>query len=165
MINKNNNYLNMKKIIFLFILMFFSENIFSQESILPNNQVVSIKDEYDWKKEDYIIINYRMPNDYCPYENYSGLDKSYLWIKKSIYDRINVENYRNIFVYGDKLAAKKILDFKTHYDDIGHYFLKTFFDKKGSCYGVLVINKQGKYNYIIGEYFNIDVQNLVDSLK
>ena len=43
--------------------------------------------------------------------------------------------------------------------------LITFFDKKGSCYGVLVINKEGKYNYIIGEYSHIDIQNLINSLK
>ena len=155
----------MSKIVVLFILVFFSENIFSQENILPNNQIVSIKDEYNWQKEDYIIINYKMPNSYCPYDSYSNLDKSYSWFQKEIYAKVNVKNYRNIFVYSDKLAAKKILDFKTHYDDIGHYFLKTFFDKKGSCYGILVINKKGKYNYIIGEYSHLDVQNLIDSLK
>ena len=155
----------MKKIIILFILVFLSQNIFSQEKLLPKNQMVSIKYEYDWKNEDFLVVNYRMPNDYCPYENYSGLEKSYLWVKKSILDRVAEKNSRNIFIYADKLAAKKILDFKTHYDDIGHYFLKTFFDKKGSCYGVLVINKAGKYNYIIGEYSHIDIQNLMDSLK
>ncbi|WP_430400878.1 hypothetical protein [Flavobacterium sp.] len=155
----------MKNIVLLLLLVIFSENIFSQDKALPKNQMVSIQYEYEWKNEDFLIVNYRMPNDYCPYENYSGLDKSYLWIKKSIYDRVTVKNYRNIFVYADKLAAKKILDFKTHYNDIGRYFLKTFFDKKGSCYGVLVINKEGKYNYIIGEYSHIDIQNLIDSLK
>ena len=155
----------MKKIVVLLILVFFSDNVFSQENTLPNNQMVSIKDEYDWKKEDYIVINYRMPNEYCPYDSYTNLEKSYAWFQKEIYAKVTVKNYRNIYMYADKLPAKKILDFKTHYDDIGHYFLKKIFDKKGSCYGVLVINKAGKYNYIIGEYSHIDVQNLIDSLK
>lgn len=145
--------------------MSFSENIFSQENTLPNNEMASIKYEYDWKNEDVLIINYRMPNDFCPYENYTNLDKTYAWFKKEIYAKVTAENYRNVFVYADKLAAKKILDFKTHYDDIGQYFLNKFFDKKGSCYGVLVISKSGKYNYIIGEYSHIDIQNLIDSLK
>ena len=155
----------MKNIFVLFTLFFFSENIFSQENVLPNNQMVSIKYEYDWNKEDFLIVNYRMPNNYCSYENYSNLDKSYLWFKENIFNKVEIENYRNVFIYADKLASKQILDFKTHYDDIGHYFLKTFFDKKGSCYGVLVINKEGKYNYIIGEYSHIDIQNLINSLK
>jgi hypothetical protein len=155
----------MKKLVILTLLVLFVENVFSQENVLPKNQLISIKNEYDWKKEDYIIINYRMPIQNCPYDSYSNLDKTALWLQKSVYGRVTVENYRNIFVYADKLAAKKILDFKTHYDDIGHYFLKTFFDIKGSCYGVLVINKEGKYNYIIGEYSHIDIHNLVDSLK
>ena len=77
----------MKKLIFLFILISLSENIFSQEKLLPKNQMVSIKYEYDWKNEDFLVVNYRMPNDYCPYENYSGLDKSYLWVKKSILNK------------------------------------------------------------------------------
>ena len=101
----------MKNIVLLLMLVIFSENIFSQDKVLPKNQMVSIQYEYEWKNEDFLIVNYRMPNDYCPYENYSGLDKSYLWIKKSIYDRVTVKNYRSIFVYADKLAAKKILDF------------------------------------------------------
>lgn len=155
----------MKKIILLIVILFIGENVFSQENTLPKNQLISIQNEYDWKKEDYLIINYRMPQNYCPYDNYSNLDKTALWLQKSVYGRVTVENYRSIFVYADKQAAKKILDFKTHYDDIGHYFLKTFFDNKGSCHGVLVINKEGKYNFIFGEYSHIDIHNLIDSLK
>lgn len=149
-------------ILFFFITTQFA---FAQEKTIPQNQITAIKDAYNWTEEEYIIINYRFPKDYCSYENYGELEKSYTWLTNKVYTKVNPENHRNIFVYADKLAAKKILDNKTHYDDIGFYFLKNFFDKKGNCYGVLIINKNGQYKYILGEYSYIDIQNITDSLK
>lgn len=149
----------------LLLLLFVVQFSFAQERTIPKKDLETIKYEYNWKNEPYLIVNYRFPKDYCPYENYGELDKSYTYLNNKIYSKIDMKNYRNVFIYADKLAAKSILDNKTHYDDIGFYFLKQLSENKGSCYGVLVINKNGQYNYILGEYSSKDIENLTNSLK
>ena len=153
----------MKKIVVF--LMFFVHLGFAQDAIIPKDQMNSIRYEYNWKEEAFLIINYRYPQDYCPYENYEELDKTYAWLTDKVYGKIDLTNIRNIYVYEDKLAAKPILDFTTHYDDVGHYFLKNFFDKKGNCIGLLIINSQGAYKYIIGDYSSKDIINITEALK
>lgn len=151
-----------KHIIILFLVFQFG---FSQEKTIPKDQMNSIRYEYNWKEESFLIINYRFPQDYCPHENYVDLDRTYNWLTTKVYPNLDKETHRNIYVYADKLAAKSILDNETHYDDIGFYFLKNYFDFKGNCIGLLIINKRGQYKYIIGEYSSKDIQNLTDLLK
>ena len=153
----------MKK--YLILLLLIVQSGFAQEKTIPKKDLETIKYEYNWKNESYLIVNYRFPKDYCPYENYGELDKSYAYLNSKVYSKLDLKSHRNVFVYADKLAAKSILDKKIHYDDVGLYFLKKLLDIKGSCYGVLIINKNGEYNYILGEYSSKDIQNLTDSLK
>ncbi len=154
----------MKK--YLILLFFVFQMNFAQEKNIPKDQMKSIRYEYNWnEEEEFLIINYRFPQDYCPYENYSELESTYNWLNNKVYSKVDMTNYRNIFIYADKLAAKPILDNETHFDDIGHYFLKNFFDKKGNCIGLLIINKKGEYKYIIGEYSSKDILNLTETLK
>lgn len=154
----------MKKHLLLLVLFF---NLsFAQEKAIPKDQMKSIRYEYNWtEEEDFLIINYRFPQDYCPYENYSELESTYNWLNNKVYSKVDMTKNRNVFIYADKLAAKPILDNETHYDDIGHYFLKNFFDKKGNCIGLLIINKKGAYQSIIGEYSSKDILNLTEALK
>lgn len=149
----------------LILLFLFFQLGFAQEKTIPKDQMNSIRYEYNWKEESFLIINYRFPQDYCPRENYSDLEKTYNWLNNKVYGKVDMTNNRNIFIYADKLAAKPILDNVTHYDDIGHYFLKNYFDFNGNCIGLLIINKRGQYKYIIGEYSSKDIQNLTDLLK
>ncbi|NHN24319.1 hypothetical protein FIA58_001415 [Flavobacterium jejuense] len=154
----------MKKYIPILFLIF--QVSFAQEKNIPKDQMKSIRYEYNWKEEEeFLIINYRFPQDYCPYENYTELERTYNWLNNKVYSKVDMTNIRNIFIYDDKLAAKPILDNTTHYDDIGRYFLKNFFDKKGSCIGLLIINKKGAYKSIIGEYSSKDINNLTEALK
>ncbi|WP_130736233.1 hypothetical protein [Flavobacterium sp. J27] len=153
----------MKQLIIVFALL--SQMSFAQEKVIPKDQMNSIRYEYNWKEEEFLIINYRFPQDYCPYENYEELEKTYTWLTNKVYSKVDMTHNRNIYVYGDKLAAKPILDFTTHYDDIGHYFLKNFFDKKGNCIGLLIINSKGAYKYIIGDYSSKDIINITEALK
>ena len=154
----------MRNYIILLLLSF--QAIFSQEKSIPKDQMKSIRYEYNWnEEEEFLIINYRFPQDYCPYENYSELESTYNWLNNKVYSKVDMTKKRNIFVYADKLGAKPILDSKTHYEDIGHYFLKNFFDKKGNCIGLLIINKKGEYKYILGEYSSKDILNLTETLK
>jgi hypothetical protein len=152
--------------IFISLLLFqFTAICFAQDTILPKNHLVSLKETYNWKNESFLIVNYRLPKDYCPHENYNNLDISYNWLKNSVYSKLSTTDFRNVYVYYDKLAAKNIIDNKNHYDDVGQYFLNHFFDFKGNCYGVLIINKSGKYKVILGEYSHIDIQNAIENLK
>ncbi len=150
---------------YLIILLLIFKVGFSQEKIISKDQMNSIRYEYNWEKENFLIINYRYPKDYCPRENYSDLDRTYNWLTNKVYPNLDKETHRNIYVYADKLAAKPILDNETHYDDIGLYFLKNYFDFKGNCIGLLIINKKGAYKYIIGEYSSKDIQNITEALK
>jgi hypothetical protein len=155
----------MKKLAVLLILIFFSENTFSQEKKISRDQMNSIKLEYNWKNENYLIVNYRFLAKDCSYDNYGELKKTYNWFNESIYTKLDATLFRSIFVYADKLAAKEILDNKDNYDDEGHYFLNKFFYKKNNCYGVLVINKAGNYKLILDEYSKKDIENMFDALK
>lgn len=155
----------MEKLAVLLILIFFSENTFSQEKRIPKDQMNSIKLEYNWKNENYLIVNYRFLAKDCSYDNYGELKKTYNWFNETIYTKLDATLFRSIFVYADKLAAKEILDNKDNYDDVGHYFLNKFFYQKNNCYGVLVINKAGNYKLILDEYSKKNIENMFDALK
>lgn len=151
---------------YIFFLILAIQLGFSQEKVIPKDQMESIRYEYNWKEEEaFLIVNYRFPQDYCPYENYTELQNTYNWLNNKVYSKVDMTKSRNVFIYADKLAAKPILDNETHYDDIGHYFLKNFFDKKGNCIGLLIINQKGAYQLIIGEYSSKDILNLTTVLK
>lgn len=150
----------------LFLILFFSFAINAQEiPKLPKDQMNSIKYEYNWKSENFLIINYRFLAKDCSYDNYGELKKTYNWFNESIYTKLDSTLFRSVFVYADKLAAKEILDNKDNYADIGHYFLKNFFNQKNNCYGVLVINKVGNYKVILGDYSKKDIENMLEALK
>lgn len=150
----------------LIIILFFS--LVLQAQILPKlpeEQISAIKYEYNWQDEKYLIVNYRFLAKDCSYNNYADLEKTYNWFNETIYSSLDNSLFRNVFVYADKLAAKEILDNENNYADVGHYFLKNFFNQKNNCYSVLVINKAGKYKIILGEYSKQDIVNLLDALK
>lgn len=150
----------------LFLILFFSFAINAQElPKLPKDQMNSLKYEYNWKNENYLIINYRFLAKDCSYDNYGELKKTYDWFNETIYTKLDSTLFRSVFVYADKLAAKEILDNKDNYADVGHYLLKKFFPQKNNCYGVLVINKKGNYKVILGEYSKKDVENIFEALK
>jgi hypothetical protein len=150
----------------LFLILFFSFAINAQElPKLPKDQMNSIKYEYNWKTEKFLIINYRFLAKDCSYDNYGELKKTYDWFNEFIYSKLDSTLFRSVFVYADKLAAKEILDDQQNYADIGHYFLKNFFNQKNNCYGILVINKIGSYKVILGDYSKKDVENMLEALK
>ena len=51
----------MKKIIFILILLFIANLSFSQENIIPKNQLLDLKKKYNWTNEKVLIVN-----QYCP---------------------------------------------------------------------------------------------------
>lgn len=132
---------------------------------LPKDQLKTIKETYNWNKEQLLIINFKGLKDECSFSIYDGLQATQDWFDNNVYPNVDLTDCRNIYVYADKLYAKPILDFKTHYDDVGHYFLKHFFNIKGTCYGIMIINKKGEYLVESGDYNQYTINNMIQRLK
>lgn len=125
-------------------------------------QLKFIKDNYPWKDGEFLIINYRQPKRSCHYNNYYKIASS-TWFD-NLYSKIKLHNISNIFIYADSKRAKKIIDFKKHFEDKNHYLLDNFFSKDKSCYGLMIINEQGDYKQKNGEYFQSDIVSFVNKL-
>ena len=87
------------------------------------------------------------------------------WFDNNIYKTINLSNTKNIFVYSDKLAAKKIIDNNRFFEDFENYFLNNFFNANDNCYGVIAINSDGRYSYKFGEFSTEDVTLLLKNVN
>lgn len=154
----------MKKLIFFTFLLVIQIAI-GQEKTIPKDQLKAIEETYNWEEEQFLIINYRQPKNFCSYNNYENLAESEKWFKNNVFNKLDLSESRTIFIYDDKPNAVKILDYKTHYDDVGHYFLKHFFNIKGFCYGLLVINKKGEYLVELGEYNDKNITSMMNQLS
>lgn len=154
----------MKKLIFVTFLLVIQIAI-GQEKTIPKDQLKAIERTYNWDEEQFLIINYRQPQNFCEYNNYDNLSNTANWFNKNVFSKLDVSKSRVIYVYDDKPNAVKILDYKTHYDDVGHYFLKHFFNIKGFCYGLLVVNKKGEYLVELGEYNDKNIASMMNQLS
>ena len=158
----------MKKIIILSIILN-SFLIFSQEdSLLTRNQfnvseLKFIKEVYEWQKEDVLIINFRQPSSNCHYNNNENIEQSLTWWN-DFYKQFDLANKKNIFIYSDKKAAENVINNKNYFSDKNDFFYNKLFKNDNSCYGIIIINKEGKYNIQNGEYTLNQIQNLIDNL-
>lgn len=160
---------HMKKTLLLLILCigflsFNKSDIKTIEGKLTEAQLSFVIKNYNWTSEKILIVNFRQPKSSCHYDNYKNLEKSSKWWAE-FYSKMDLQNLRNIFVYSDNLRAKKIIDSKKHYADINNFFLKQFFSQDKTCYGILVINKNGKYQKKVGEYMQKDIEELIKELE
>jgi len=131
---------------------------------ITETELKFVKENYKWNSEEFIIINFRQPKSSCHYDNYKNLKKSSEWWIK-YYLEMELINVRNIFVYSDKEKAKKIIDRKNHFDDMNSLFLNKFFSKDKTCYGILIINKNGDFQKKAGEYTHENIMELINNLK
>ena len=154
----------MKKLIFFTFLLCIQIAI-GQENTIPKDQLKAIQETYNWGEEQFLIINYRQPKNFCSYNNYENLAESENWFKNNVFNKLDLSECRTIFIYDDKINAGNFLDFTTHYDDVGHYFLQKFFNQKGFCYGLLVISKNGTYLKEMGEYNHKNIASMIDQLS
>ncbi|MBD3863079.1 MULTISPECIES: hypothetical protein [Flavobacteriaceae] len=155
----------MKKIILLLILavglLSFNrpnKNITTEK--LTEDQLNFIKENYKWDSEEFLFVNFRQPESSCHYDNYQNLKNSSKWWTE-FYSKMELQNVRNIFVYSDKLRAKKVIDSKNHFADINNFFLNQIFSNDKTCYGILIINKKGEYQKKAGEYMQKDIVYLI----
>ena len=159
----------MKKLFLLLILAigFLSFDKFEKEDAnkkLTKTELEFIKENYNWNSEEFLIINFTMPKNSCHYNNYANLKKSSKWWT-SFYSKMKLDNVHNIFVYSNSYKAKKIIDSKTHFEDTDSFILANFFSKDKSCYGIVIINKNGAFQKKAGEYVQKDITRFINRLK
>ncbi|RKS42478.1 hypothetical protein BC962_3292 [Gillisia mitskevichiae] len=154
--------------IFLVILSFFTlsngSNEIQSDYKLDDSELIFIRENYDWNKSDLIIINFREPRDNFWYDSYKNLENSNNWWNK-FYSHIDLVNTRNIFIYSDSKIMKSVIDFEKHYPDDSKFFLNKFFNKNNTCFGLLVINKNGNYLVKNGEYTKTDILTMINRLQ
>lgn len=155
----------MEKKIILFILLFIGNFSFSQVNVIPKEELETLKQSYKWNEEKILIVNFYLPKNKCHYNQYENLKNGQKWFDDNIYKTINLSNTKNIFVYSDKLAAKKIIDNIRFFEDFDNYFQNNFFNVNDNCYGVIAINSKGKYSFKIGEFSTEDVTLLLKNMN
>lgn len=131
---------------------------------ISTDQFKSIKENYNWTKESYLIVNFKNLQSKCSYDVYENIVNAYNLYEKKAYEKMDLSNCRNIFVYADKNLAKPILDSRTHFEDIGLYFMKNFFNQENTCVGVLVINQKGEYLVTTEEYNTFTIEEMIKKL-
>lgn len=157
----------MKKIIsilfvfFLGILFTYSQEV----KKVTKKELIGLKRTYNWSDEkEFFIVNYRQPKNFCNYDNYENLERTKNWFEKNVFSKMDLSKCRTIFVYDDKLAAQSILDNKNHYEDVGHYFFNNYFNLRGFCYGVFVMNSKGEYLFEPGDYNHKNIELMLTQL-
>lgn len=131
---------------------------------VPKDQLKSIKENYNWKKASYLIVNFKNLPSKCSYDVYGDIVNAYNLYEKKAFEKMDLTNCRNIFIYADKDLAKPILDYKTHFEDIGLYFMKNFFNQDNTCVGVLVMNQKGEYLVTTEEYSTFTISEMMKTL-
>ena len=123
-----------------------------------------IKQHYHWKDEEILIINYKQPISSCHFNNNKITSKSKNWWNE-FYFKIKTDNTLNIHVLANGEKVKNKLDDLKYFDDKNDLLWNNFFYRKKSCFGVLVLNKDGDYFQYNGHYSERQVEVFIDSLK
>ena len=123
-----------------------------------------LKKNYNWNDERILIINYSQPISSCHFNNNTNSESSKKWWE-NFYSKINTENCKNIKVLSNGERVKGKLDNIKYFDDKDDFLLKKFFDRKKSCFGVLVINTDGDYIQFNGHYSERQVARFIEFLR
>lgn len=111
-----------------------------------------------------LIINFTQPLSSCHfYNNEINSTSEKFWA--DFYSKIDLENCSNIFVLSNGEKVKKKLDNKKYFDDKDDFLLQNFFNRKKTCFGVIVISKAGYYIQYNGHYSEIQVAQFIENLK
>ena len=94
---------------------------------VPKDQLKAIKENYNWNKAAYLIVNFKNLPTKCSYDVYEDIVNAHNLYEKKAFEKMDLSKCKNIFVYADKDLAKPILDNKSHFEDIGLYFMKNYF--------------------------------------
>lgn len=134
------------------------------KKVITESQLKFIKEKYKWNSKGLLILNFVHSNENCFYANNGNLENSMIWWEK-FYSEIDLTNILNIYVYSDKISAKKMIDNKTKFEDYDDFLLRNFFNLKKECYAILVLNSEGEYEIHEGEYSEKQIENFIKMLK
>lgn len=156
----------MKKLLTLFILLttlFVSAQTNPKFVKLTQHDIQFLEQTYNWKGEKLLILNFKMPRKSCPHNQYKNLKNAKKWWDK-FYENVDLTNAANRFVYSDAEKAKAIIDNKVHFIDHDGFIYNDFFENEQSCFGLVVVDKSGNFEYKSGEYTATDVTNFIVKL-
>lgn len=118
--------------------------------VLDATQLQFFKQNYNWKDQKNLIINFKESESDCRLAGYKwGTEPKQFKKNKQdwddMYSRINLEHVLNIFVYSETEKIKKYIDNETYYKDINEELLNNVIYNERGCYGIIVINENGKF--------------------
>ena len=123
-----------------------------------------IRENYPWTPGSVLVINFLQPRSQCHFDNYAGSFKDEKKWWGGFYEKVNAENYTNIFVYSQGELVK-FLDDKVYFDDKDDFLWWNYFGRKKSCFGVLVLNEAGYFHQYNGHYSERQVAAFIEDLK
>lgn len=123
-----------------------------------------IKKNYNWKSQKVLIINYSQPISSCHFDNNKITSEGKKWWR-DFYSKIDTHNCLNIEVLAEGERVHRKLDNVRYFDDKYDFLLTNFFERKKSCFGVLVLNDEGYYIQYNGHYSERQVAKYIENLK
>ena len=131
---------------------------------LSAEQLSFVRTAYHWESDEVLIINYSQPIANCHFDNNQINNASERWWN-DFYSKVNTENCRIIKVLSNGERVRGKLDEEYYFDDKNDFLFENFFNRKQSCYGVLVINTRGEYLQYNGHYSEKQVEKYIEALK
>ena len=141
-----------------------TEIVYDYSGKVDNEQLIYIQKKYKWETNGILIINFNQPLSSCHFNN-NRINKTTEKFWQNFYSKINTDNCSNVFVLSNVEKVKKKIDYKKYFDDKDDFLLQNFFNRKKTCFGVLVINLNGYYMQYNGHYSKRQVTKFIESLK
>lgn len=130
---------------------------------LDGEKLAFIKDNYNWPEESVLVINYKQPNSRCHFNYKKKVKDSTDWWRAS-FSKTALKNSSEIYVISESHYVTRFLDNETYFGDKGDFLFENFFERKHSCYGVMVVNETGDYLQYNGNYNKKQVAKYVEAL-
>ena len=138
--------------------------IYDYTDRIDSEKLNFIRKTYNWNNEKILILNYSQPINSCHFDNNKITSEVKKWWK-DFYSKINTEDCLNIKVLANGERVKNKLDNINYFDDKNDFVLTNFFDRKKSCFGVLVMNNEGYYIQYNGHYSEKQVTKYIYGIQ
>lgn len=159
----------MKKVIIAFVFFIVSSaNLMAQNNkyefngVLTSSEIQIIKKRFNWDTEKTLVVNFRQPLDYCHYNQYINVKLS-TWFE-DYFSEMKLSDSRIVYVYSEAKLARKRIDNKDYFADENNFLFNKFFNKRKSCYAILIIRSNGEYQQKNGEYSPKDILRMIQNM-
>ncbi|PCI02537.1 MAG: hypothetical protein COB81_05110 [Flavobacteriaceae bacterium] len=140
--------------------------IYDYADKINDEQLKFIKESYNWNNEKILIISYIQPIAISTCNiNYKTIPDSGKKWREDFYSKINTEDCLKIEVLANGEKVKNILDNIIYFDDKNDFLYDNFFNRKKSCFGIMVVNNDGFYIQYNGHYSERQVAKFIENLK